>query len=465
MARSVPFVIMQFSNYRSDEIFNHAIKPAVKKSLSLTDDEVERIRVDQSVKYDYGPGRSMPYVPEKILNSIKECSFVICDTTGNRPNCYFELGYALAHQKYVILVHEMHSEQEPHFDLRGYPYYLYQGIDDLKTELERRIKFVFGEDHEIESHPVSDFFERCKLPIVLLDGEKNYEYRLNEFGNSRIQIVQPNKKFKPSSVWLEVFNKSLKRHLEYAEKNGCVLWNGDLVRLKDYHPLRDEATGDRFLRLDVEQSDYYTFISSNYSWEFLTKKERDSLRKYELENILNLKDSALCNPLTVSVSLVIQHKGINWILIQRRNIKKVSHARQEFMCSAAGMVSLQRDNTTHGIDVYRTVINEVEEELGIRLREDQIAIRGLIRETNCFEVTFVAEAEIPSDPDKILEPSADSFEVKKVYACKLTPEDYAIFIKNNGGIGNFTPAGVSAIIFSLMKRFPFERIEDCMRNL
>ena len=71
MSRNVPFVIMQFSNYRSDEIFNHAIKPAVKNSLSLTDDEVERIRADQSVKYDYRPGRSMPYVPEKILDSIK----------------------------------------------------------------------------------------------------------------------------------------------------------------------------------------------------------------------------------------------------------------------------------------------------------------------------------------------------------------------------------------------------------
>jgi hypothetical protein len=426
---------------------------------------VERIRVDQSVKYDYRPGRSMPYVPEKILDSIKECSFVICDTTGNRPNCYFELGYALAHQKYVILVHEKHSEEEPHFDLRGYPYYLYQGIDDLRSELERRIKFVFGEDHERDSHPISDFFERCKTPIVSLDGDKSYEYRLDEFGNSKIQITQPNKKFKPPSAWIKVFNKSLKRQLDYAEKNGGVLWNGDLVRLKDYHPIRDETTGDRSLRLDVEKSDYYTFISSNYSWEFLTNKEGDNLRKYELENILNLKDSVLCNPLTVSVSLVIQHKGINWVLIQRRNIKKVSHARQEFQCSAAGMVSLQRDNTTHGVDIYRTVINEVEEELGIRLREDQIAIRGLIREINCFEVTFVAEAEVHASPDEILKPSADSFEVSKVYACKLTPEDYAMFIKQNGGINNFTPAGLAAILFSLMKRFPFERIENNMRSI
>ena len=465
MSKSLPFVIMQFSNYRSDEIFNHAIKPAIKQSLSLTDDEVERIRVDQSVKYDYTPGGSMPYVPEKILDSIKECSFVVCDTTGNRPNCYFELGYALAHQKYVILIHEKNSEQEPHFDLRGFSYYLYQGIDDLKSEIERRIKFVFGKDYERDSRPISDFFERCKTPIVSLDGEKNYEYRLNEFGNSRIQIEQPNKKFKIPIAWINVFNKSLRKHLDYAEKNGSVLWNGDLIRLKDYHPIRDESTGERFLRLDVEQSDYYTFLSSNYAWDFLTNKEQNSLRKHENENIINLKDSALCNPLTVSLSLVVEYKGINWVLIQHRNIKKVSHAKQEFTCSATGMVSLQRDNTTHGIDIYRTAINEAEEELGIRLREDQIAIRGLIRESNCFEVTFVAEAVVYSNPDEILSPSADSFEVTKVYPCKLTPEDYAMFIKKNGGMKNFTSLGVGAILFSLMKRFPLERIEHSMASI
>jgi hypothetical protein len=459
--QKLPFVIMRIGTVRSDEILNYAIKPAVQAALSISEDITAKIRIDEIVRYE----NSDQNISNSILQKIQDCSFIICDTTGNRPNCYFELGHALALRKFIVLIHDK-NEERPHFDISGLPYYFYTGINDLKKELEDRISHFWGINNEKQDLKIDSFFERCKLPIVALDGDGTYEHRLSDTGESTIQIDRTlENKFSFPNEWGSKFLKVLERKLEQFSEQGNSPWNGDLVRIKDYHPRRDETSGRRYLRIETERSDYFSFISSNHGLQFLGEDDQFKMTQNEKDHIYDLRSSALVNPLTVSLCLIIEHKGKDWILIQERNTQKTSHGSRRFQCSAAGMVSPIRDTRPHGIDIFATAKNELEEELGIQITENLITILGLIRETNNFEIAFVAEACIKRDPNTIVFPSADSFEVLKVRACELTPEAVSRFIKENGGLQEFVPLGIGAIMYSLMKRYPLKTIETYFKSI
>jgi hypothetical protein len=464
--RRLPFVIMSFKeDPRLTDAFELAIKPAIQSVLDLSEEDIRRIRIDEATALERYPASSLPCISEKILESIRNSLFVVCDTTGNRPNCYFELGYALAHRKHIFLLHRENAG-DPHFNIKGRPIIFYTGASELREKLEEAISNHFGKHVAPSVFEIEDFFDRCGLPLLPLEGDAKYDYRISEMGEIPIRLdLVTDKKYSAPKRWRKIFNEVLAKQLEAAGAEGNVLFNGDLVRLREFRPLRDERINARFIRLDVEPTDYYTFISSNHAWPQLDMSHAEELRKMECGIMHNLKSSILANALTVSVSVIVKHEGKEWVLIQERNIEKVFHCKQRFQCSAAGMVSAHRDQRSHGIDVFATAKNELEEELGVAFREDQIRFLGLLRETRNYEVGLVAEIFVSMDPNKLLKPRADSFEVIRVRACEFTPEAYARFIRTNGGISNFVPLGVGAIVYSLLKRFPAERIEASMSSV
>jgi len=73
----------------------------------------------------------------KVLNHIKLAEFIIADLTFERPNCYYEIGYAHALNKKVILTAKKGTKI--HFDISTFPAVLYSSM----SELERRLKEIF----------------------------------------------------------------------------------------------------------------------------------------------------------------------------------------------------------------------------------------------------------------------------------------------------------------------------------
>ena len=73
-------------------------------------------------------------IDNKILDCIQKAKLVVVDLSFPRPNCYFELGYALALNKKVILVASRKSEI--HFDLEHHNIFKYNNL----TELQRFLK-------------------------------------------------------------------------------------------------------------------------------------------------------------------------------------------------------------------------------------------------------------------------------------------------------------------------------------
>lgn len=168
------FVLMPFSEEYQD-IYELGIKEAAKEF------NVTAKRLDDQI-FDSD-------MLQEIYRQIDKSDFIIADMTGRNPNVFYEVGYADAKKKMIILLTQ-NSNDIP-FDLSHRPHVIYEGsITKLKNELKTRIEWIIKEIDKRINSPVS-----ISLKVDKSDLEKsestdtaslNYNLEISNLTDSKI---------------------------------------------------------------------------------------------------------------------------------------------------------------------------------------------------------------------------------------------------------------------------------------
>ena len=121
------FVIISFDS-EMDPIFE-----AIESAATSTKLRAERVK---DVPGDYR-------ITDKILFLIRSSRFVVADLTRERPNVYFELGYARGIGKPVVTI--VRRGTEVHFDVQDWTYIEYVDSRPLEEDLRKRFEYELGE--------------------------------------------------------------------------------------------------------------------------------------------------------------------------------------------------------------------------------------------------------------------------------------------------------------------------------
>jgi len=79
-------------------------------------------------------------ITEKILSSIEVASIIIADLTHERPNVYFELGYAQAMGKPCVLIARQGTKL--HFDIQGIKVLIFPNLTELEDLLSKSVQAI-----------------------------------------------------------------------------------------------------------------------------------------------------------------------------------------------------------------------------------------------------------------------------------------------------------------------------------
>ena len=136
------FVIQPFDGGRFDKRFDDVLAPAIR------DAKLEPYRVDQDPKV------SIPI--EEIQSQIESARVCLADITTDNPNVWFELGYAIASKREVVLICSDERETKFPFDVqhRTIIKYTTESLSDyhvVRQKISERLNALMEKESNLQS--------------------------------------------------------------------------------------------------------------------------------------------------------------------------------------------------------------------------------------------------------------------------------------------------------------------------
>lgn len=157
---STCFIIQPFDGGPYDKRYEDVYAPAVKKA------SLEPYRVDRD------PSASIPI--EQIEEGIRAASLCLADITEDNPNVWFELGFAIAERKDVVIVCSEQRTTAFPFDIQHRNIIKYKtesprDFKDLEQKITMRIQALLEKQGTLDDLKASS-------PVADVEGLKQHEF-------------------------------------------------------------------------------------------------------------------------------------------------------------------------------------------------------------------------------------------------------------------------------------------------
>ena len=118
------FVIMRIGDPALDSVYRSTMRPAI-----------ERFGY-RSIRADEIPDSGV--ITDQVFEEIARSEVVLCDLSDERPNCYYEAGFAHALGKVTIMT--IRKSDPIHFDLAGLRFVRWETATELQAGLETQLQ-------------------------------------------------------------------------------------------------------------------------------------------------------------------------------------------------------------------------------------------------------------------------------------------------------------------------------------
>jgi len=110
----------------------------LSEAYSAIKDECNKLKLN-AIRADEGVGSG--FIIKEIITLIEEAEFIICDLTHERPNVYYELGYAHGvgnHSANILLIARKGTTL--HFDIAPLRVQYYRSIEHLRSVVKDKLR-------------------------------------------------------------------------------------------------------------------------------------------------------------------------------------------------------------------------------------------------------------------------------------------------------------------------------------